>query len=232
MARFRNFDQTRNQETPRRPYVILNAAMTLDGKIATRTGDSRISSKSDLKELHKLRSSVDAITIGVGTQLKDNPRLTVRRVKGSSPIKIVVDSLARTPPNARIFSTTKVEKVILAVSKSAPSMRVNALERAGAKVLKCGVRKVDLKGLLQALYRMGIKHILLEGGGNLNWSMLESKLVDEIRVTIAPMIVGGKKAITLAEGAGVDYIHRSVGLSLIKLSHNGLEVKLRYKVKK
>ena len=206
--------------------------MTLDGKIATRTRDSRISSKSDLKELHKLRSSVDAVMIGVGTELKDDPRLTVRRVKGRSPIKIVVDSLARTSPNARIFSTTKVEKVILAVSKSAPSSRVTALERAGASVLKCGRMKVDLKALLRALSRMGISNILLEGGGNLNWSMLESKLVDEIRVTIAPMIVGGKKAITLAEGAGVDDINRSVGLSLIKLSRNGLEVKLRYKVKK
>ncbi len=217
-------------ESYRRPHVILNAAMTLDGKIVTRSGDSRISSHADLIQLHKLRSRADAVMIGIGTQLNDNPLLTVRRTKGKNPIRIVVDSLARTPPKSRIFSAKEC-RTIIAVSKSAPNTRTEKLEQKGAKVIRCGTRYVDLRALLATLHTMGINRILLEGGGRLNWSMLAAKLVDEMRVTVAPFVVGGEKATTLVEGFGVGRISHAVRLSLMKTTRNGNELVLTYRVR-
>jgi len=217
-------------EPYRRPRVILNAAMTLDGKIATRFGDSRISSRADLKRLHGLRSRADAVMIGVGTQLSDDPLLTVRRVKGRNPIRVVVDSLARTPTNSRILST-KDGCTIIAVSKRAPNRRIQELQQQGAKIIRCGNRRIDLRGLLGTLHTMGIKLVLLEGGAKLNWSMLVNKLVDEIRVNVAPLVVGGEKATTLVEGAGVGKMSDAIKLSFAKIARNGNELVLNYKVR-
>ena len=217
-------------ESYRRPHVILNAAMTLDGKIATRSGDSRISSGIDLKQLHMMRSRADAVMIGIGTQLNDNPLLTVRRGKGRNPIRIVVDSLARTPPKSRILSA-KAGCTIVAVSKKAPNARIKKLQQAGAKVIRCGTRYVDLRALLAKLYTMGIRRVLLEGGGKLNWSMLAGRLVDEMRVTVAPFVVGGENATTLVEGFGVGRMSHAIRLSLAKSTRNGSELVLSYKVR-
>jgi 2,5-diamino-6-(ribosylamino)-4(3H)-pyrimidinone 5'-phosphate reductase len=217
-------------ESYRRPHVILNAAMTLDGKIATRSGDSRMSSHADLKQLHIMRSRVDAVLIGIGTQLNDNPFLTVRQIKGRDPIRIVVDSLARTSPKSRIFSADG-GCTIIAVSKKAPNTRIEKLRQKGAKVILCGTEYVDLRALLAVLYKMGIKRVLLEGGGRLNWSMLAGKLVDEMRVTIAPFVVGGEKATTLAEGFGVGKMSHAIRLSLAKTTRIGNELALSYTVR-
>ena len=168
--------------------------------------------------------------IGVGTQLRDNPRLTVRHVKGKNPIRIVVDSLARTPPNSKILSA-KQGKTIIAVSKRAPTYRTRRLEQGGAKIIRCGNKWVDLAKLLQTLKRMKVRRLLLEGGGTLNWSMLHAKLVDEVWVTLAPLVVGGKNATTLAEGAGVDKMNHAVKLSLQKVTRNGGELRLNYEVR-
>ncbi len=217
-------------ESDNRPGVILIAAMTLDGKIATRSGDSQISSLADLKKLHRLRSRADAVMIGRGTQLTDNPRLTVRKAKGRSPVRIVVDSLARTSTNSRIFSA-KGGSTIIAVSQRAPRTRVERLRLKGARVICCGTEHVDLKKLLQTLRTMGISRLLLEGGGNLNWSMLGGKLVDEIQVTVAPFVVGGRKATTLIEGVGVGRMSHAIRLSLVRTLRIGNEVVLSYKVR-
>lgn len=214
----------------RRRHVILNAAMTLDGKIATKSGGSRISSHNDLVRLHRLRSNVDAVMIGLGTQLNDNPLLTVRRTKGRNPIRIVVDSLARTPPESRIFSA-KESRTIIAVSKNAPNTRTEKLEQKGARVIRCGTRHVNLRALLATLHTMRIDRILLEGGGRLNWSMLSAKLVDEMRITVAPFVVGGEKATTLVDGFGVGRMSHAVRLSLMKTTRNGNELVLTYRVK-
>lgn len=206
---------------------MLSAAMTLDGKIATRTGDSRISSSADLEQLHRMRSQVDAVMIGIGTELRDNPRLTVRHTKGKNPMRIIVDSHARTPPKSRIFSA---KGAIVAVSKKAPTYRTRRLERVGAKVIRCGNTRVDLRTLLRRLQGMGIKRLLLEGGGKLNWSMLNAKLVDEINLTLGPLIVGGEKATTLAEGTGVDRMSQAIKLHLRKVTRNDGELVLDYQV--
>jgi len=217
-------------QTQSRPRVTLMAAMTLDGRIATKSGDSHISSDSDLKRLHRMRAESDAVMIGVGTQLKDNPLLTVRRVKGRNPIRIIIDSLARTPANSRIFST-KDSRTIVAVSNRAPPTRVNKLKRAGAEITHCGTQHVNLKKLLAKLHANGVNRVLLEGGGTLNWSMLTSGLVDEAMITVAPFIVGGEKATTLVEGAGATKINRGIKLSLKNTERNGNELVLHYDVR-
>jgi 2,5-diamino-6-(ribosylamino)-4(3H)-pyrimidinone 5'-phosphate reductase len=213
-----------------RPHVILSAGMTLDGRIATVAGDSRISSDEDLKQVHHIRSRVDAVMVGIGTVLADDPLLTARRVGGRDPIRVVVDSRARTPAGSRMLKE-RANDVIVGVSAAAPTSRVRALEKAGAKVLRCGAKRVDLGALAARLYGMGIKTVLLEGGGRLNWSMLRAGLVDEIRVTIGPILVGGERAVTLVEGPGIKKIDDAVKLSLVGTSMDRDEVTLRYKVR-
>jgi 2,5-diamino-6-(ribosylamino)-4(3H)-pyrimidinone 5'-phosphate reductase len=215
-------------EPVQRPFVILNAAMTLDGKIATRIGDSEISSSKDLREVHKLRARVDAVMVGIGTQLKDDPRLTVHRVKGKNPMRVVIDSLARTSPKSRVL--TEDGHTVVAVTKRAPESRVVRLRGKGATVIRCGTRQVDLVSLLTKLREMGVRRLLLEGGGNLNYSMLTQGLVDEVRVTVAPLLVGGEKAKTLVEGVGIGEVRRAVRLSLVRIEHVGQELRVRYRV--
>lgn len=204
--------------------------MSLDGKISTRIGDSRISSQKDLKELHKMRRSHDAVMIGVDTLLEDNPRLTVRHVKGKNPIRIIVDSVARTPPNAR---TLRIEpgSVIIAVTRRAPKERIDKLRQTGASVICDGASQVNLKKLLTQLYQSGIRSLLLEGGGTLNWSMISNRLVDEVKLTIAPFIIGGSQATTLVDGEGVDGIDHAINLTPLSIMRQGQEVVLTYKVK-
>lgn len=212
----------------RRPRVVLNAAMTLDGRIATKTGDSHVSSSADLTQLHRLRARVDAVMIGIGTQLSDNPRLTVRRAEGRNPVRIVVDSLARTPLQSNILAENG--KTIVAISRRAPRSRVAKLQHAGAEIITCGLDRVNLRALLAILYRMRVRRILLEGGGELNWSMLFSGLVDELRITIAPFVVGGIRAISLVEGAGVRSMSDAIKLSLKSTRRIGEELMLIYRV--
>jgi 2,5-diamino-6-(ribosylamino)-4(3H)-pyrimidinone 5'-phosphate reductase len=217
-------------ETPAdRPYILLNAAMTLDGKIATQTRDSKISSKEDLDHLHYLRSSVDAVLVGVGTVLADDPELTVRRVEGKDPDRVIVDSEARTPAGARLFRATG-GRTIIAVTGKAPQWRVDALLRAGAEIIVSGSGgQVDLRLLMSRLRGMGIRRLLVEGGGNVNWSLIELGLVDEVRVAVAPIIIGGREAITLVEGKGFDRISEGFKLSLLRVELLGEDLVLTYR---
>jgi 2,5-diamino-6-(ribosylamino)-4(3H)-pyrimidinone 5'-phosphate reductase len=207
--------------------VIINGAMTVDGKIATASGDSRISSKQDLMRVHRLRASVDAVVVGISTILADDPRLTVRLVRGKNPIRIIVDSKARISLDSQILQTASKVKTIVAVTYQAPADKIQKIEDMGAQVLvicpgKEGQsavvpRGVNLKELFLILKKLGLKRILVEGGGELNWSLLQLGLVDELVVTIAPKIAGGRLAITLAEGDGFDKIAQSIQLKLNKV---------------
>ncbi len=213
-----------------RPYVILNAAMTLDGKIATKTRDSEISSPEDWRRVHKLRAKVDGLMIGIGTMLTDNPKLTVKYPRRKPLTKIVVDSLGRTPPNANIFRYKGRDKVVVAVTSKASKRKLKILEKAGAKIVVSGSgRKVNLKLLLKKLWKMGIKTLMVEGGGNLNWGMVKAGLVDEVKVAIAPVIVGGKEAITLVEGEGYAKVKDGLKLKLVKVEEAGEDLVLTYK---
>jgi 2,5-diamino-6-(ribosylamino)-4(3H)-pyrimidinone 5'-phosphate reductase len=207
--------------------------MTIDGKIATNIGDSTISSKQDLRRLHRLRSSVDAIIIGISTVIVDNPRLTVRLVKrhGTTPVRIIVDSIGRIPLDSKILKSASKINTIVAVTKQASDERIDKIKNAGAIVIVAGTKTVDLKELFFILKKMGFNKILVEGGGELNWSILQLRIVNELMVTVAPIIVGGRTATTLVEGDGYERISDGIKMELIKVSRqNNGEVVLYYKL--
>lgn len=212
----------------RRPYVILNAAMTLDGKISSKRGDSLISCDEDLDRVHQLRSDVDGVMVGIGTVLADDPVLTVRRVEGENPVRVVVDSKARTPPDSRVLNAS-AQTIILVAEASREEDR-ERLSSLGAQVIVSGDEKVDLRSSLEHLAEQGIEKILLEGGATLNWAMLSQGLVDEVRIAIRPCIVGGEEAKTLAEGPGVEKITDGVELSIIEAEQVDRDLLLIYKV--
>jgi len=215
--------------------------MTVDGKIATASGDSKISSKQDLVRVHKLRASVDTIVVGISTILADDPRLTVRLVRGRNPARVIVDSRGRIPIDSQIMRTASKIKTIVAVTDQAPEEKIEKLEDMGAQVLVISEGKrgqsaavphgVNLKELFQRLEKLGMRRILVEGGGELNWSLLHLGLVDELTVTLAPKIAGGRLATTLVEGDGFDEIAQGIRLKLkeVKRGKTG-ELLLRYQL--
>ena len=212
-----------------RPYVILNAAMSLDGKIATVTGDSKISCEEDLDRIHMLRASVDAVMVGLGTVLADNPSLTVRRAPGENPVRVVVDSLGKIPRDAKVLDASA--RTIIAVTTKAPKRNVKGLLRKGVQVIAVGEEEVDLKKLLGKLHGLGVQRLLLEGGSTLNWGMLRRGLVDEVKVAVAPYILGGEEARTLVGGRGFSKISKSISLKLVSFDWVGEDLLLTYLVK-
>jgi len=190
---------------PHKPYILLNSAMSLDGRIGCINERIRFSNQLDKERVHKLRTEVDAVMIGVNTVLVDDPHLTVKYAEGKNPVRIVVDSSARTPPGARILN--EKAKTIIAVSDAAGKNNIEILRKYAEVVIVENDRnnRINLKKLLAILYEKGIKKILLEGGGTLNRSMLEEGLVDEIFIAVAPVIVGG--GVNLVEGNLVEKIN-------------------------
>ena len=197
----------------KRPFVTVKVAQSLDGKIATRTGDSRwVSGPAARAWVHRLRAQVDAILVGAATVLKDNPRLTARTDGAArQPIKIIVDSHLRTSPGARIFSSGRV---IVATTTSAPHSKENRLLRAGAEVLRLPARRgrVHLKSLLRELARREISHLLIEGGGEVIASAFEARAVDRFCCIIAPKVIGGRAAPTAVGGEGIAYLSQAMPL--------------------
>ncbi|MEM2212015.1 MAG: 2,5-diamino-6-(ribosylamino)-4(3H)-pyrimidinone 5'-phosphate reductase [Candidatus Nezhaarchaeales archaeon] len=221
-----------SEEYEDRPYVILSAAMTLDGKIATKTRDSKISCIEDLKRVHKLRASVDAIMVGIGTVLIDDPKLLVKYYEGRNPIRVVVDSKARIPLNAKVI-TEGGARTVVAVTDLAPISKVEELKRVGVEVVVAGSgEEVDLKLLMRKLRAMGVRTLMLEGGATLNWSMVKEGLIDEVRVAIAPVIVGGRDALSLVEGEGFNYVDEGLKLKLERVETCGEDLVLYYKVQR
>lgn len=211
-----------------RPRIILSAAMSIDGKIATKTGDSGLSSRQDKIRVHRLRAKADAIIVGIRTVSVDNPLLTVRYARGKNPTRIVLDSFGTILPSSRIIKTANKVPTIIAVSKKAPQKNLTKLARYPVKILIAGQNKVDLKKLLSTLHKQKIKTVLLEGGGTLNWEFIRQGLVDEMVVTVTPYIVGGKDAITLVEGNGFSKILHSKKIRLHKIARQNNEIVLHY----
>jgi len=192
--------------TTRKPFVTLKAAMSLDGKIATGSGQSRwISGELSREYVQELRRSVDAVIVGIGTVLSDDPRLTYRhKSSGKTPMRIILDSKARTPLDARVMKD-KAAGTIIAVTSSAPGAKVVKLKKAGAEVITCKAKngKVDLKALMTELGKRGILSVMLESGGRLSGAAIEAGIVDKVIIFIAPKIIGGEKAPSPVEGKGV-----------------------------
>lgn len=215
-------------------YVILNAAMSIDGKISTRENDSAISSKLDLVRVHKLRSTVDGIVIGISTVLEDDPMLNVRysTTGTKNPTRIIIDSKARIPLNSRIIESSNKIQTIIAVTHNASSRKIKEIQKRGAQVLVYGNGKVNLRNLFQQLEKMGHKKIIVEGGGEINWSVLKLGLVNELVVTISPVVIGGRDAKTLVEGKGFTNISDGIKMKLSnKIIQNENEIVLFYKLR-
>ena len=192
--------------TTKTPYVRLKYAMTLDGKVATKTGASKwISGPQSLKLVHKMRSDNYAIMVGSGTVLADNPLLTCRIRGGRNPIRIVCDSHLRIPLDCNLVKTAKDVRTIVATTQNmAFSDKAEDLRKAGVEVLEAGnASQVDLKTLMAKLGQMEIDSLLLEGGATLAGSALEEGIVNEIHTFIAPKVFGGK-AKSPVEGLGVE----------------------------
>jgi 2,5-diamino-6-(ribosylamino)-4(3H)-pyrimidinone 5'-phosphate reductase len=208
--------------------VIINAAISVDGKLSTRKGDSRISSLSDLKRVHRLRSEVDGILVGISTVLNDDPLLNIRFVRCTkikkNPTRVVIDSTARIPIESQIVRTAKDINTILVVTKGAPENKLDLLRGQNLKIIVSGERgkKVDLDNALMKLEtEFGIKKILVEGGGEINWSIIKNNLFDKLIVTVSPLVIGGRDAITLIEGKGFGDMEECVKLELSKILKKG-----------
>lgn len=188
------------------PFVTLKAAMTLDGKIATRTGASRwISGESSRRFGHRLRHESDAIMVGIGTLLADDPRLTTRLPEGGKDsLRVIVDSHARTPAHAKVVRERPENTLIVTTACAAPE-RVEALRYQGVDVVMLGAddqRQVPLDEMMSHLAQRDVTSLLVEGGSRLNYSLLEAGLVDKVHFFLAPMLIGGECAPTPVGGAG------------------------------
>ena len=213
-----------------RPHVILSAAMSMDGKIATKTGDSKLSSKRDLIRVHKLRTHVDAILVGKHTVMIDDPMLTVKYVKGKNPTRIILDSNASIKSTSKIIKSCKSIPTIIVVSEKATQKNIIRLKREGLEIIKCGQNKINLRKLLRILRKKNIKSLLVEGGGLTNWSFIKYGLVDEIIVTITPYVIGGSRAISLFQGKGFAKISHAPILKLKKINRIKNELVLHYAI--
>lgn len=172
-------------------YVILNAAMSVDGKIATRSGDSSISSIVDLKRVHRLRTTVDAIMIGIQTVLTDDPMLDVRfaKTKKKNPARIIIDSTARISLHSRILKTANEIHTVVAVTNRASIAKIHKIESTGAQVLVTGEKIVNIRSVFRHLERLGFNRILVEGGGEINWSVLNLGMIDEMIVMVSSIVI-------------------------------------------
>jgi 2,5-diamino-6-(ribosylamino)-4(3H)-pyrimidinone 5'-phosphate reductase len=225
-----------------RPHITINVAMTADGKIDTveRQG-AKISSPTDWERVDRLRADHDAVMVGGRTLLAEDPRLTVKsaglreerlaRGVDANPVKVGIVSEAQFSPNSQ-FLTYGDARVILFTTNRTTSTQIEHLREQGAEVYIIGERKVDLPKAIEKIWELGIKSILAEGGGTLNSVLIQSGLVDELLIYVAPLIFGGSDAPTLADGMGLT---QKNAIQLKIQSVDALEdggVLLRYRVPK
>lgn len=202
--------------------------MSADGKIALRTRrQTRISNEEDKRRVHKLRNSSDAILVGVETVIADNPKLTVnpKYVKRPRhPLRIILDSKGRTPKNALVLDGTS--KTLIVTNEKCKKVFPNAA------TTRCGKQEVDLKKLIRILEKKNISTLLVEGGSNVIWSFLRSRIADEVNIFVGSMVIGGDKSPTPAGGAGAETEKAIVALRLRRMKAVGNGVLLTYEVVK
>lgn len=215
--------------TEKRPFVILKSAASLDGKIATRIGDTQwITNERSRGFTHRLRNEVDGILVGIGTIEADDPSLTTRLSggKGKDPVRVVVDSKLRVPLKAKVLKHESKAGTIIAATEAADMRKVEELEKLGAKVLILPSKddKVDLEELMYALGKLEITSLLVEGGGEINASSLSCGIVDKVLFFYAPKIIGGIGAVNLVGGKGIERLCDAVNLKDIKVRRFGDDI--------
>ncbi len=211
----------------KKPFVIMKSAMTLDGKIATYTGNSKwITGEEARKEVHKLRNRVSAIMVGIGTILTDNPELTCRIEDGNSPKRIIVDSMLRIPIDAKVINLKDEVLTIVATTIKADEQKIQLLRSKGIEVLVIEEHnsRVDLQKLMTRLGEMKIDSILLEGGATLNYSALEEGIVDKVQFYIAPKLIGGENSKTPVGGVGIPLMDNAFKVFKLSVSTIGDDI--------
>ena len=234
--------------TTKRPYVIMKTAMTLDGKIAAHTGDSKwVTNEESRKMVHELRSELAGVVVGIGTVLADDPMLTCR-LEGEhhQPVRIVVDSNLRIPLDSQMVKTAREYRTIIATTQDVISTEakrngeisfncrrfLDKLEMTGVELLECQSKNnhVDINDLMTKLGAMGIDSLLLEGGGTLNAAFLEAGCVDEVWAFIAPKIIGGEGSKTPVSGKGIDKMSKAVNLQDIDIQNINGDILIKGKI--
>jgi diaminohydroxyphosphoribosylaminopyrimidine deaminase/5-amino-6-(5-phosphoribosylamino)uracil reductase len=201
--------------TTGRPFVIVKCAATLDGRIATRTGDSRwVTGPASRQFVHRIRHAVDGIMVGVETVKKDDPSLTTRLdgATGSDPTRIILDTHLSIPLTAKLLHQTSHAPTWVVCGTHAPADRQAALEATGARVVTAPLkgRRIDLSALMQQLGGMGITGLLIEGGGTVIGSAFEADIVNKICFFYAPKILGGDDGVPICRGTGPESMHQSI----------------------
>ena len=195
-----------------RPFVVMKTAMSLDGKIATATGQSRwISGEASRKQVHRLRHELSGIMVGIGTVLADDPMLTARLSESRQPVRIIVDSRLRIPLDAKVLEDQEVARTLIAATEAADQEKKDELAEMGIEVLTTDSLDghVDLRDLMKFLGQKGIDSILLEGGAELNFSALQAGIVSKVQAYLAPIIIGGKEAKSPVEGPGIEQLNEA-----------------------
>jgi GTP cyclohydrolase II len=210
---------------PDRPRVLIHYAQTLDGRIATRTGSSRwISGEESLRFAHELRAGHDAVLVGIGTALADDPRLTVRLAEGPDPLKVVLDSTLRLPSDAAMLRETP-DRTVLLTTAAAPEHDVRRAQACGARVVVAasdGAGRVDLGDGLRRLAEIGVRSVLVEGGAQVITSLLRQHLVDYLAVCVAPIILG--RGVEAVDDLGIAELARALGLRALDVRRLGQDV--------
>lgn len=208
--------------TSRLPFCIMKTAMTLDGKIASYTGDSKwITNEASRNFVHKIRNKVSGIMVGIGTILTDNPFLTTRCENGSDAARIIIDSSAKIPLDANVLTLKSKAKTIIATTEQADEKKLKALEAIGTDIIVTPLKesKVNLSYLMKVLGENKIDSILLEGGSTLNYSALDEGIIDKVYTFISPKFIGGAISKTPIGGQGIPLIKDAIKLKNISI-HN------------
>lgn len=206
--------------------VVINCAMSADGKIALPTRvQTRISGEEDLRRVHELRSRSDAILVGVETILTDNPSLRVSPryvLHARQPLRIVLDSRGRTPQGTAVLDGASPTLIV--------TNEACTREFSPAETLRCGTGRIDLRKLLPRLESRGVRNLLVEGGSTVIWSFLQSRLADQLWIYTGPLVIGGRDSPTPAAGQGAKSLEEAIPLELLSAERLGPGLLIGYRV--
>jgi len=207
----------------KKPFITLKLAMSLDGKIATSTGDSKyITGREARKYVHQLRNDADAVMVGINTVIRDNPLLDSRLVKGKNPIKVIVDSKLKVSERSKILKDPS--KVVIATTKKAPRKKIDKLQQKGARILVLSPKKdlVDLKELIKELGKSDIASVMIEGGAELSGNAIKEGIVDRVLIFTAPKIIGN--GVGAIKDLGIKKINKAIKLKNISTKKIGKDL--------